>query len=513
MSLLIKALDKAQTAKTEQAQADSEKAKQSEVKKKPVEKNKNKNVAESDLELSLSPTGSTLVDAASVADTAPQKIDISLTNSAKITTPLVSTANPVATSSTAPIMSSSNLSPTKVNATNLNAANVFSAKGMDSRNQNKTLAIIAGGSLLALLGMGFYYYQYIGSQPNIVIPPAPITQQAVEQSTVAQETVTQQTEVNSPVPETQLAENSNNEAQLSETTPSAFEPHEKNQEVEKQAIEKIDSPIKKPAKKMPDNLALSDNEAVEVSDEQAEINESAQPIEPTKDVALGKNTRKSRKLQFGEAIASESASISATSINVSKSNPQAAVNPTLMSAYEAYNAGKDVEAQKLYKQVLQRDIRNVDALLGLGAIASRQGRVADANGWYGKVLEVEPRNSLAQSALLDNQLQLNQSQGNPQDAESRLKNMLAKHPNDVNLQVALANLYAEQNQWPSAQQAYFDAYSLNASADNAFNLAVSLDQMGKPKLALPYYQRALEQASGNSNIDRATLEARIAAIQ
>ena len=501
MSLLIKALDKAQTAKAEQEQVELEKTKQSEVKKKPVEKNKNKNVAESDLELSLSPTGSTLVDPASVADVAPDKIDISLTNSAKIATPLVSTAKPVATTSTA----------TNATSTNLNAksaANVFSAKGMDSRNQNKTLAIVAGASLLVLLGMGFYYYQYIGSQPNVVIPPVPITQQAV-----AQETVTQQTEVNSPVPETQLAENSNNEAQLSETTSSAFEPHEKNQEVEKQAIEKIDSPIKKPAKKMPDNLALSDNEAVEVSDEQAEINESAQPIEPTKDVALGKNTRKSRKLQFGEAIASESASISATSINVSKSNPQAGVNPTLMSAYEAYNAGKDVEAQKLYKQVLQRDIRNVDALLGLGAIASRQGRVADANGWYGKVLEVEPRNSLAQSALLDNQLQLNQSQGNPQDAESRLKNMLAKHPNDVNLQVALGNLYAEQNQWPSAQQAYFDAYSLNASADNAFNLAVSLDQMGKPKLALPYYQRALEQASGNSNIDRATLEARIAAIQ
>jgi uncharacterized protein HemY len=91
--------------------------------------------------------------------------------------------------------------------------------------------------------------------------------------------------------------------------------------------------------------------------------------------------------------------------------------------------------------------------------------------------------------------------------------MLAKNPNDANLHVALGNLYAEQNQWPAAQQAYFDAYSLNGSADNAFNLAVSLDQMGKPKLALPYYQRALAQASSTSGIDKAALEARIAAIQ
>jgi hypothetical protein len=37
--------------------------------------------------------------------------------------------------------------------------------------------------------------------------------------------------------------------------------------------------------------------------------------------------------------------------------------------------------------------------------------------------------------------------------------------------------------------------------------------MGKSKLALPYYQQALAQASDTSNIDRAALSARIAAIQ
>jgi uncharacterized protein HemY len=147
--------------------------------------------------------------------------------------------------------------------------------------------------------------------------------------------------------------------------------------------------------------------------------------------------------------------------------------------------------------------------LGLGAIAQRQGRVADANGWYGKVLEVEPRNNIAQTALIDSQ-----PQGNEQNNETRLKNMLAKQPDDANLHMALGNLYAEQNQWPAAQQAYFDAYRLRSNADNAFNLAVSLDQMGKPKLALPYYQRALSLAqTGANGIDKTALEARIAAIQ
>ena len=462
MSLLIKALDKAQTAKTEQAQADSEKANQTEA----------KNITEAGLELSLSPTGSALVDRASVADTTPQKVGVA--DGVKVAEPSSSTVRPVATNSA--VSTSTNLNAKS-------AANVFSAKGVDARSQNKTLAIIAGASLLVLLGMGFYYYQSIANQPHIVTPPAP-------PAITAQPIITQQ------------AENTNSAAK-SESTTSLFVPEEQTQEVNN-----LETPIKKPAKKMLDNLALADNEAIE------EPSNLTEAIEESSQIKSSTGKGKSKKLRFGESIASESASISATSINVSKSSAQASVNPTLMSAYESYNAGKDAEAQKLYKQVLQRDVRNVDALLGLGAIASRQGRVADANGWYSKVLEIEPRNSLAQSALLDNQLETNQSQGNAQDAESRLKNMLAKHPDDANLHIALGNLYAEQNQWPSAQQAYFDAYSLNASADNAFNLAVSLDQMGKPKLAFPYYQRALElMQSGANGIDKAALEARIAAIQ
>jgi tetratricopeptide (TPR) repeat protein len=255
--------------------------------------------------------------------------------------------------------------------------------------------------------------------------------------------------------------------------------------------------VKKPSKKMSKKPVVAEDEAIDMAEPPINFDEQ------TLSAKANKKIRKSKDLQFGEAIASKSASISVT-----KTTPQVGVNPTLMSAYEAYNTGNDSDAQKLYKQVLQRDIHNVDALLGLGAIASRQGRVADANGWYAKVLEVDPRNNIAQAAMLESQ-----PQGNEASSESNLKNMLAKHPNDANLHATLGNLYAEQNQWPAAQQAYFDAYSLNSSADNAFNLAVSLDQMGKPKLALPYYQRALEQASSTSSIDKAALEARIAAIQ
>ncbi len=94
--------------------------------------------------------------------------------------------------------------------------------------------------------------------------------------------------------------------------------------------------------------------------------------------------------------------------------------------------------------------------------------------------------------------------------------MLAQQPDAANLHAALGNLYAEQNQWASAQESYFNAcrYSPN-NADYVFNLAISLDQLGKVDLALKQYQRALEliNKSGASSPDRAVLETRIQALQ
>jgi len=190
---------------------------------------------------------------------------------------------------------------------------------------------------------------------------------------------------------------------------------------------------------------------------------------------------------------------------------ESSIDPILMGAYQAYTRGDDALAQQQYRQVLQRDVRNVDALLGMAAIAQRQGRDADALGWYQKVLEIEPTNTIAQSASISPS-----GNADPVTVESHIKNMLARQPEAANLHASLGNLYAEQNQWPSAQEAYFNASILAPNnADYAFNLAISLDQMGKAKLALKQYERALElvNQSGNASPNKATLEARIHELQ
>ena len=418
------------------------------------------------------------------------------------------------------------------------AASVFIAKGNSPSSSNKSLAVIAGLALFALLGMGAYFVQFVDNAPAMALPARTtavlpsVSQLPFLQSSVAQSPPpvvdTETTVAVAPtraglasITEKFIPLPTNASAKLPEPT-SAFAPRKFNQKqlAETQQIEARITSQKRNTKKYALKPILApgfaDGETMVESKVKSKVNanntidpendleavEAGAPINASK--TSSHKTGKAKTGKLGKIIASESASI-----NVSKSQAQSGVNPTLMSAFEAYAAGKDSQAQKLYKQVLQRDVRSVDALLGMGAIAQRQGRATDANGWYGKVLEVEPRNNIARAAMLDNQ-----PQGNALNNESHIKNMLAQQPNDANLHAALGNLYAEQNQWPAAQQAYFDAYRLHASADNALNLAVSLDQMGKSKLALPYYQRALTLAqTGSNGIDKAALEARIAAIQ
>jgi tetratricopeptide (TPR) repeat protein len=68
-------------------------------------------------------------------------------------------------------------------------------------------------------------------------------------------------------------------------------------------------------------------------------------------------------------------------------------------------------------------------------------------------------------------------------------------PTSAYIHSSLGNIYARQHQWTQAQQAYFEAYHYdNTRADYAYNLAISLDHLNQPRLAIIYYQQALQLA-------------------
>jgi tetratricopeptide (TPR) repeat protein len=183
---------------------------------------------------------------------------------------------------------------------------------------------------------------------------------------------------------------------------------------------------------------------------------------------------------------------------------------TLDRAYEDWQAGRLDEARSAYEQALRADPRNADALLGLAAIALRQGQPERAQNLYLRVLESDPADATAQAALINLH-----GGGDGGQSESRLKTLLAAQPDSPPLHFALGNLYSRQRRWSDAQQAYFQAYALDPdNPDYLFNVAVSLDHLRQSKLALQYYRMALGAAdSGRAAFDRNAARQRVLELQ
>jgi len=192
-------------------------------------------------------------------------------------------------------------------------------------------------------------------------------------------------------------------------------------------------------------------------------------------------------------------------------NAAPSVNSHVLAGYQAFSAGNDTAAAQAYRKALQSEPRNTDALLGLAAVSARQGENEQAAAYFMQVLEADPRNASAQAGLI-----ALSAQTDAQAAESRLKQMLVQQPEAAFLHASLGNLYADQERWPAAQQAYFEAYRLESeNPEYAFNLAVSLDHMGKANLAAQHYERTLQlmQQRGGAGLDRAQIESRIAQLR
>lgn len=184
------------------------------------------------------------------------------------------------------------------------------------------------------------------------------------------------------------------------------------------------------------------------------------------------------------------------------------VHPRVEAGYSAYLAGDLAGARNDYQQALREDPGNRDALLGLAATEVRAGRFEVAEAAYLRVLQADPRDAYAQAGLLS----LRSARMDPTATESRVKTLLAAEPGAHVLNFTLGNQLAQQGRWSEAQQEYFKAFAAEPdNPDFAYNLAVSLDQLRQPRLALEYYRRALALADKRgASFDLATVRERVA---
>ena len=141
----------------------------------------------------------------------------------------------------------------------------------------------------------------------------------------------------------------------------------------------------------------------------------------------------------------------------------------LTRAYAAFVAGDLSAAKAGYQRVLETHPRQVDAWLGLGAIALANNQLTEAHRDYQQVLAEQSEHPVAIAAL-----ELIES-GAREGSEARLKLLLDRGIDAPYLHFALGNLYARHARWPDAQAAFFNALRGSPNnADYAYNLAVAL---------------------------------------
>ena len=172
-----------------------------------------------------------------------------------------------------------------------------------------------------------------------------------------------------------------------------------------------------------------------------------------------------------------------------------------------YLAGRLTQAEAVYRNVLRADQNNLDAMRGIAQIALSSGRRQLASTMYTRILSFYPGDPIAIAELANLQ-----TGGDPLAMERRIRSAIGVYPeSDARLYFALGNLYAERRLWSKAQEAYFEAVSLEAdNPDYVYNLAVVLDYLNKPALAAQYYRRAVDLAEFSpSGFNLARTRARI----
>jgi Flp pilus assembly protein TadD len=182
------------------------------------------------------------------------------------------------------------------------------------------------------------------------------------------------------------------------------------------------------------------------------------------------------------------------------------VEGIVRQGYEAFKQQDYKASERLYKKANKAEPNNRDALLGLAAIASKQQRYEFARQKYLQLRYLNPKDSLAIAGLSAIQNKINSEL-----SESELKFMLREQPESAHLYFALGSIYATQKKWADAQSSFFSAWSAeNTNADYAFNLAVSLDQLGKKTQAKQLYELSLKLDQTNKgNFSKETVEKRI----
>jgi tetratricopeptide (TPR) repeat protein len=184
-----------------------------------------------------------------------------------------------------------------------------------------------------------------------------------------------------------------------------------------------------------------------------------------------------------------------TTPQITRRQLNATVDPEVMRGYKALQQNQFSQAREAYSQVLSRNATQRDALLGIAYAHHALGDTAQAVATLRQLINLYPRDSDAVSALYLI------GGGEPQEQESKLKQMLERSERPAALHYALGVVYFEQSRFGEAERAFDRAFAMEPEqADYAFNLAISLDRLGRLREAARQYVVALNLANQTSSV-------------
>ena len=164
------------------------------------------------------------------------------------------------------------------------------------------------------------------------------------------------------------------------------------------------------------------------------------------------------------------------------------VGEILDSAVGLHRSGRGAEAEALYRQVLELEPGNADALHLSGVIAHQAGRHADAAALITKAIKKTPRNP----AFHLNLANACQALGHPDKAAAAIKVAVKLDPGWAEAHNSLGVICAGQERLARAVQHFNKAIALKPDyADAHNNLGIALARLGKLEEALEAHEKAL----------------------
>lgn len=164
------------------------------------------------------------------------------------------------------------------------------------------------------------------------------------------------------------------------------------------------------------------------------------------------------------------------------------IEAQLVAAERARKLGRDESALEIYQNLYAKNRRDPNVLMGRAATLQSLGRIDEAIQAYEELLAVRPKH-------LDARVNMQGLIGKhyPAVALRSLKDIYADNPNNPGVIAQIAVMEAKMGQYDEAIRYLGVAASMEPqNANHLFNMAVIADRAGDKKMAIQFYEEALE---------------------